>query len=88
MSWDVSRSGLETFSDGFGMVWEKMSDGVETLQFSKMTRSIFPESGYLKIIFLGYPWQKKYQIFEKCCSVDVVKFANDSNVLQEFHKNC
>ena len=29
MSWDVSGSGLGTFSDGFGMVLEKMSDGVE-----------------------------------------------------------
>ena len=49
MSWDVSRSGLATFSDGFGMVWKKMSDGVGKLQFSKMAGSIFPESGYLKI---------------------------------------
>ena len=29
MSWDVSRSGLGTFSDEFGMVLERMSDGVE-----------------------------------------------------------
>ena len=29
MSWDVAGSGLGTFSDGFGMVLEKMSDGVE-----------------------------------------------------------
>ena len=29
MSWDVSGSGLGTFSDGFGMVLEKMSDEVE-----------------------------------------------------------
>ena len=29
MSWDVSGSGLGMFSDGFGMVLEKMSDGVE-----------------------------------------------------------
>ena len=29
MSWDVSGSGLGTFSDRFGMVLEKMSDGVE-----------------------------------------------------------
>ena len=28
MSWDVSGSGLGTFSDGFGMVLEKMSDEV------------------------------------------------------------
>ena len=48
MSWDVSGSGLGTFSDGFGMVLEKMSDGVEQLQFSKMTGSIFPESGHKK----------------------------------------
>ena len=31
MSWDVSGSGLGTFSDGFGMVLENMSDGVEKL---------------------------------------------------------
>ena len=29
MSWNVSGSGLGTFSDRFGMVWEKMSDGAE-----------------------------------------------------------
>ena len=32
MSWDVSGSGLGTFPDGFGMVLEKMSDGVEQLK--------------------------------------------------------
>ena len=46
MSWDVSGSGLGTFSDGFGMVLEKMSDGVEQFQISKMVGSIFPESGH------------------------------------------
>ena len=50
MSWDVSGSGLGTFSDGFGMVLEKMSDGLEKLQFSKMAGRIFPESGYLTIL--------------------------------------
>ena len=30
MSWDLSRSGLGTFSDGFGMVLKKMLGGVET----------------------------------------------------------
>ena len=29
MSWDVSGSGLGTFSDGFGMVLKKVSDGVK-----------------------------------------------------------
>ena len=29
MSWDVSGSGLGTFSDRFGMVLGKMSDGAE-----------------------------------------------------------
>ena len=46
MSWDLSRSGLGMFSDGFGMVLEKMSDGVEKLKFSKMIGSIFPGSGH------------------------------------------
>ena len=35
MSWDVSSSGLGTFSDGFGMVLENMSDGVENKHFQK-----------------------------------------------------
>ena len=42
MSWDVSGSGLGTFSDGFGMVLEKMSGGVGKIKFSKMTERIFP----------------------------------------------
>ena len=29
MSWDGSGSGLGRFSDGFGRVWGKMSEGVE-----------------------------------------------------------
>ena len=45
MSWDVSGSGLGTFSDRFGMVLEKMSDGVEKRKFSKMAGSIFPALG-------------------------------------------
>ena len=35
MSWDVSRSGLGTFSDAVGMVLEKMSDGVDFCFFQK-----------------------------------------------------
>ena len=58
MSWDVSGIGLGTFSDRFGMVLQKMSDGVEKYNFSKMIRSIFPESGYLKITCLAYPRPK------------------------------
>ena len=46
MSWDGSGSGLGMFSDGFGMVLEKMSDGVKHIFFSKMAGSIFPESGH------------------------------------------
>ena len=41
MSWDVSGSGLGMFLDGFGMVLEKMSDGVEKWKFSKALRSMF-----------------------------------------------
>ena len=58
MSWDLSRSGLGTFSDGFGMVLEKMLGSVEKSKFSKMARSIFPESGYTKITILAYPRPK------------------------------
>ena len=39
MSWDVSGSGLGTFSDGFGMVLNKMSDGFKKYNFSKMART-------------------------------------------------
>ena len=46
MSWDVSGSGLGTFSDGFGMVLEKMSAGAEQSKFSKLAGSIVPESAY------------------------------------------
>ena len=67
MSWDVSGSGLGTFSDRFGMVLEKMSDGVEKLKFSKMAGSIFPESGYLKIACLGYPRPKNIESSENIC---------------------
>ena len=55
MSWDVSGSGLGTFSDGFGVVLNKCRMGPGDDFFSKMTGSMFPESGYLKIVCLGYP---------------------------------
>ena len=74
MSWDVSGSGLGTFSDRFGMVLEKMSDGVEKYNFSKMTGSIFPESGYLKITCLGYPRPKNIESSETVfCRISVYK---------------
>ena len=70
MSWDVSGSGLGAFSDGFGMVLEKMSDGVRKSTFSKMTGSSFPESGRFKITFLAYPRtqnikNRKFQFYRK-----------------------
>ena len=40
MSWDVFRSGLGTFSDGFGMDSRRMSDGVEKIQISKIAFSL------------------------------------------------
>ena len=46
MAWDVSGSGLGTFSDGFGMVWEKMSDGVDF--FFKNDREYFSCIGLYK----------------------------------------
>ena len=48
MSWDVSGSGLGMFLDGFGMVLEKMSGEVGKSKLSKLTGSIFPESGASK----------------------------------------
>ena len=64
MSWDVSGSGLGMFLDGFGRVLEKMSDGVRKSKFSKMTGSIFPESGRFRIAFLTYPGQTNIKILE------------------------
>ena len=58
MSWDLSRSGLGTFSDGFGMVLNKMLGGVKKLKLSKLAGNIFPASGYTKITFLMYPRPK------------------------------
>ena len=58
MSWDVSGSGQGTFSDGFGMVLEKMSGEVGKSKFSKMAGSIFAESGCSRIVFLAYPRPK------------------------------
>ena len=55
MAWDVSGSGLGTFSDGFGMVLEKMSDGVEKLKFSKMAGSIFRGRGIEDTHFYAIP---------------------------------
>ena len=47
MSWDVSGSGLGTFWDGFGTVLKKCRMGSKNGK--KMSRSIFPASGYTKI---------------------------------------
>ena len=55
MSWEVSGSGLGTFLDRFGKVLGKTSDRVEQTKFSKMSGSIFPESGRFRIAFLAYP---------------------------------
>ena len=46
MSWDVSGSGLGTFSDGFGKFWEKCRTASTNKQ--KNTGSMFPESGKFK----------------------------------------
>ena len=54
MSWDLSRNGLGTFSDGSGMVLKKMSDEVGKSTFSNMSGSIFPESGRSRIACLAY----------------------------------
>ena len=58
MSWDVSGSGLGMFLDGFGMVLEKMFDGVQKSISSKNAGSIFPESGRFGITVLAYPQPK------------------------------
>ena len=41
MSWDVSGSGLGTFSDGLGMVLKQMSDGVEKNTIFRKWSGIF-----------------------------------------------
>ncbi len=51
MSWDVSGSGQGMFLDRFGMVWEKMYDRFRQSKSSKLTGSIFPESGRFRIAF-------------------------------------
>ena len=61
MSWDVSGSGLGTFLDRFGEVWENMSGGVQKTKISKIAGSIFPESGRLRIAFETNPQSKKYK---------------------------
>ena len=40
MSWDMSGSGLATFSDGLGMVLNKMLGVVEKIKFSTMAGSM------------------------------------------------
>ena len=72
MSWEVSGSGLGMFLDRFGKVLGKMSDGVQKLKFSKMTGSIFPESGRFRIAFLTYPRAKNIKNLEN--SIFTVNF--------------
>ena len=59
--WDVLGSVWEWSGDIFRQMlegFEKMSDGVRKLKFSKMAGSIFPESGRFRIAFLTYPRSK------------------------------
>ena len=49
MSWDVSGSGLGTFSDRFGMVLEKMTGGVERTNIFKNGREYFSCVGRTQI---------------------------------------
>ena len=67
MSWEVPGSGLGMFLDRFGKVLEKMSDRVRKLKLSKMTGSIFPESGRFRIVFLTYPRSTNIKSFKKYC---------------------
>ena len=58
--WNVLGCVWDWFGDS-GWVWdgfEKISDGAEQLNFSNMSGSMFPESGYLKITFFVYPRPK------------------------------
>ena len=66
MSWDVSGSGLGTLLDGFGMVSHKNVGRGQKLKFSKMARSILPESGCLKISFLLIPGRKSQKYSFLC----------------------
>ena len=45
MSWDVSGSGLGTFSDGFGRVWGKMFEGSKNNIFQKCPGVCSPSRG-------------------------------------------
>ena len=63
--WDVLGCVWEWFGDVFGWVWdgfEKISDEVGKSKFSKMSGSLFPESGRFRIAFLAYP-RTKISIF-------------------------
>ena len=51
MSWDVSGSGLGMFSDGFGMVLEKMSDGSNNDNFQKWLGVFFRSPGIKNTYF-------------------------------------
>ena len=59
MSWDVSGSGLGTFSDGFGMVLRKRCENVGKCRKIKVLgfdRESFSSVGALKLInFSGFP---------------------------------
>ena len=71
--WDVLGSVWEWYGDSFRHIlegFEKMSDGVRKLNFSKMAGSIFPESGRFRIAFLTYPRSKhikfrKFKFYRK-----------------------
>ena len=66
MSWDVSGSGLGTFSDGFGMVLGKMSDGVEKKIICKNGREYCSCVGLFQNIIFRLSPAKKYRNFRKC----------------------
>ena len=59
--WEVLGCVWEWSGDVFGWVWEgfgKMSDGVRKSKFSKLTGSMFHESGRFRIAVLTDPGQK------------------------------
>ena len=59
ISWDVSGSGLGTFLDRFGKVFENMTDEVEKSRFSKMSRKVSRYLPDLQDIILGINIRKK-----------------------------
>ena len=93
MSWDVSGSGLGTFSDRFGMVLEEMSDGIDKRKISKTDGTIFPALGgprsrqfaTANSFTAGLTWQCHRHLKKKC---DLAVLAVGSGTAKARRRPC